>query len=318
MAHLEVDTRLNAASSGALVRHAILQSAKGLQHLVVGRDVPQEADVVRLVERCHGLLRRGHRRVCLRPNSKRPPRPLCQSTFQDTRSGATDSMHACCMQLTWPMPRVGRHPPAILQKVCHRASLKVCAGRSVCGRTRLHLVVQPIVEDQGVRHLHAVRLHGVALPVVVLSHVRVIEVRDLRGAEADAAHGRGLPGRGGLGWVGVGKHRDAAIWSSTFSLYAMAPVTPRSDVLWAALLTSSTHAWERDAAKRSQCASRAGCQSKGLPQHGRLAREDLSMLLRSPPLALIRTETLFAACTQRLMRRDTAQRTTRRARWRCP
>ena len=44
----------------------------------------------------------------------------------------------------------------------------------------LHLRVEAVVQDEAVRHAHAVGLHRVPLPVVVLPDLGVIEVRHLR------------------------------------------------------------------------------------------------------------------------------------------
>ena len=40
----------------------------------------------------------------------------------------------------------------------------------------LHLVVQAIVDDEGVGHPDAMRFHGVSLAVVVVANIRVVEV----------------------------------------------------------------------------------------------------------------------------------------------
>ena len=42
----------------------------------------------------------------------------------------------------------------------------------------LHLVVQAIVDDEGVSHSDAMRFHGVSLAIVVVANIRVVEVGD--------------------------------------------------------------------------------------------------------------------------------------------
>ena len=46
----------------------------------------------------------------------------------------------------------------------------------------LHLVVQPIVQDEVVRHPNPVWLHGMASPIVIASKLGVIEVGNLPAA----------------------------------------------------------------------------------------------------------------------------------------
>lgn len=48
------------------------------------------------------------------------------------------------------------------------------------GAAHLHLLVQAIVQYEGVRHLHAVRLHRMAGSIVVGADVRIIEVGHLQ------------------------------------------------------------------------------------------------------------------------------------------